>query len=128
MIWFCKAAGALLLICFGVLCGTYSARRYRSRATRLGQMILLLTTIRQRLLFSMEPTAPLLRSACEAVLGETPGDVQAALCRPPLDREDCRILHGALSLLGRSDAETQCSQLEEAVSLLRIRRMRQVIH
>lgn len=64
----------------------------------------------------------LLRSACEAVLGETIADAPAALCRAPLDREDCRILREALALLGRSDAETQCGQLDEAIALLRSRR------
>ena len=73
-------------------------------------------------MFSMEPTGALLRSACEAVLGEAPADIPSVLCRPPLDREDCRFLRREFSLLGRSDAETQRTQLDEAVSLLRIRR------
>jgi len=68
------------------------------------------------------PTDQLLRSACEEALGAAPADVFTAVCADPLDGEDCRILRGALSRLGRSDAETQRSQLDEAIGRLSARR------
>ena len=82
------------------------------------QAILFLVTVRQKLLYTRMQTEPLLRSVYKEITGdETTENVWDALS-PGLEERDILILREIAGLLGRSDAETQRSQLDEAMMRL----------